>query len=136
MKAEAKDYIKDVINYNTMNKDITECISGLKIADQYNLYDVKWWIILTLHFNFLKCVQVGDVNGSDSFKTLPFNLTKDVFLLFGKKVNLMAGAKWSSPTAMQRFEAFMVWLSKNEATEEQKNEIWIASTLRNSLWRS
>ena len=35
----------------------------------------------------------------------------------------MAGAKWSSPTAMQRFEAFMVWLAKNEATEEQKNEI-------------
>jgi len=123
MSAEAKDYIKDVINYKSMEKDFTEIISGLQTADQY-LPEVKWWIILTLHFNMLKYTQVGDVNGSDSFKTLPFNLIKDVFLLLRlKKVKGKAGASLSPPTAMQKFKAFVLWLSKNEATEKQKSEI-------------
>ena len=34
-----------------------------------------------------------------------------------------AGYYWRPPIAKLRLEAFMVWLSKNEATEEQKNEI-------------
>ena len=58
-----------------------------------------------------------DVECSDSFKTLPIDLIVDLFILGG--FNLY----WKPPTTIERLKVFMVWLSANEATDKQKNDI-------------
>ena len=58
---------------------------------------------------------LNDVTATDAFKTLPFNLIKDIF---------QAKKRFRGQTKRRnRFKAFVVWLSANEASEEQKTEI-------------
>ena len=93
---------------------LPELCSGLELADHFNLQSIRVAIIEELHFG-LKEIP-NDVKGSDSFKSLPFNLIKEIFL-FVVEPGLI------SPTTKQRFDAFMVWLLENKITEEQKTEI-------------
>ena len=93
---------------------LPELCSGLELADHFNLQSIRVAIIEELHFG-LKEIP-NDVKGSDSFKSLPFNLIKEIFL-FVVEPGLI------SPTTKQRFDAFMVWLLENKVTEEQKTEI-------------
>ena len=93
---------------------LSELCSGLELADHFNLQSIRVAIIEELHFG-LKEIP-NDVKGSDSFKSLPFNLIKEIFL-FVVEPGLI------SPTTKQRFDAFMVWLLENKVTEEQKTEI-------------
>ena len=132
-QAEVKDYIKMVIaktklavsisDYSLQN-DAIELIWCLQLADHYNFKKMKTRILGTIYFFLLKRIPV-DADGLDSFKALPFNLIKDIFLL-GKNVVILNGVNgppFDPPTAIQVLQAFMVWLSENEATEEQKSEI-------------
>ena len=100
-----------------------ELVTGLKLADKYKLDFNKSIIIQQLHIS-LKHVPV-DVQSSDSFKTLPFNMIREILLLkvINHGFNDYVGR--NLPTNKQRFQAFMVWLSQNEneITEEEKNEI-------------
>ena len=91
---------------------IPDLISGLRLADQYNLTEIKEAIIHELHFD-LRIIP-DHVKASDSFKTLPFNFIKDIFLCV---------CMFDTPSALLRLKAFMVWLSQNEVTEEQQKEI-------------
>ena len=123
IEAEVKVHLKAMvirvgIDNNSIKKDITELISGVQLADQRNLLELKWFIIDSIHYLLAKPVPV-DVCESDSFKALSFNLVKDILLRRKEE----AGFSVHPTTAMQRLEAFMAWLSKNEATEEQKNEM-------------
>ena len=93
---------------------LPELCSGLELADHFNLQSIRVAIIEELHFG-LKEIP-NDVKGSDSFKSLPFNLIKEIFL-FVVEPGLI------SPTTKRRFDAFMVWLLENKVTEEQKTEI-------------
>ena len=93
---------------------LPELCSGLELADHFNLQNIKVAIIEELHFG-LKEIP-NDVKGSDSFKSLPFNLIKEIFL-FDVEPGLIP------PTTKRRFDAFMVWLLDNKVTEEQKTEI-------------
>ena len=96
--------------------DMTVLTSALKCANQYNL---------KLEFYIIKEIIVemdtlcDDDENSDSFKSLPFNLIKAIFLFDLSKIKY----KHNLPTTKQRFDAFTIWLSENEATEEQKEEI-------------
>ena len=118
IKAEVVWFINQVIfrdnNYDV--KFLLDLISGLKFANKYNLAMIKPWIIMKLYFG-LKEIP-NDVACSDSFKTLPIDLIVDLFLFRGINfINL------KRPTTMERLAVFMVWLSANEATDEQKNVI-------------
>ena len=98
-KDRVEDFVVDKIESSVTPSEGTvqlfpELISGLRLADQYNLTKIKVTIINKLN---------------NSFKTLPFNFIKDLIVHFG--------------AAVQRLNAFMVWLSENEVTEEQKKEI-------------
>ena len=93
---------------------LPELCSGLKLADHYNLPNIKAVIIEELHYG-LKEIP-NDAKSSDSFKSLPFNLIKETFLFDGTLFLHL-------PTTKQRYDAFMAWLSKNKVTEEQKIEI-------------
>ena len=84
-----------------------QLISGLKFANKCNLSLLKQWIITYLYCGLTEIPD--DVECSDSFKTLPINLIVDLFKLGG--LNL------------QNLKGFMVWLSANEATDEQRNDI-------------
>ena len=100
---------------------MTELIEGIKVADQYNLTKMKETITVELYFG-LKRIP-NDVSSSDSFKTLPFSLIKDIFLFDASSLHPLQGPRTPMPTTIERTNAFMVWYSKNEVTEEQKNEI-------------
>ena len=88
-------------------KFLPQLISGLKFANKCNLSLLKQWIITYLYCGLTEIPD--DVECSDSFKTLPINLIVDLFKLGG--LNL------------QNLKGFMVWLSANEATDEQRNDI-------------
>ena len=51
---------------------------------------------------------MNDVESSDSFKSLPFHCMKEIVARV--------------PTS-ESFKAFIVWLSKNEVTKDERNEI-------------
>ncbi len=111
-------YIQRVKHQNNANVgggrlfSLTELISGLQLADHYNLTSLKCSITLTLHID-LKSI-LNDVECSESFKTIPFNLIKDFFQM------KIGGLKLPQ---IDKTKAFMIWLSENEVTEEQKSEI-------------
>ena len=123
LKEKVEDYVKDevIVNNRKNVKFLTELTEGIKVADQYNLTKMKETITVQLYFG-LKRIP-NDVSSSDSFRTLPFSLIKDIFLFDASSLHPLQGPRTPMPTTIERTNAFMVWYSKNEVTEEQKNEI-------------
>ena len=95
---------------------LRELISALKIANQYNLEDIKFYIIERILFSFDDILS--DAESSNSFKSLPFSLIREInqFVL---PLTCLGG----QPNLKLRFDSFIIWLSENEITEEQKDEI-------------
>ena len=116
---QLEEYIIDdvIIEGDRDVKFLTELLPALKYANQYNLKECREFILQTL---FLNMGQTdGDFESSDSFKSLPFNLLRDIFL-YDSDFHVDDEVR---PTTKQRFDAFMIWTSENEVTEEQKDEI-------------
>ena len=109
-KAKVDDYIEDELP--KMGFHLPSLILGLKLADQYKLTKIKKRITVELHLKLWRIPN--EVSSSDSFKTLPFKLIKDIFL---------SRPGSTLPKALHRLKAFEVWLSKCGASEEQMNEI-------------
>ena len=64
----------------------------------------------------LDCTIIDDGESCNSFKYLPFNLIRSIFLFdFTLSYYL--------PSTQNLFDSFVIWLSENEVTEEQKEEI-------------
>ena len=114
-KDTLEDYARSYLVVNNEDNDniqfLPEIISGLKLADEYNLTNLKEIIIWELNL----CLDY-DVRAKDYFSTLPFNLMKAIVLYDGTYHSY-------PPTTKQKLEVFMLWLSKNEVTELEKNEI-------------
>ena len=94
-------------------KFLLNLIFGLKLAYEYNLSSIGESIMQWLHLNLE--VIPNDIACAEAFKSLPFNLIRGIFLY--------EATASCVPTTKQRFDAFMVWLSKNEVTQEDKIEI-------------
>ena len=117
-KNKVDEYLLDIIRDGKDVIILPELISGAKIAEMYNLSSIGSYIMLEV---FLKLKDIpNDVASSDAFKSLPFKVIRGIIL-----DNLKSEFCRRKPTTKQRFDAFMVWLSKNEAevTEEDRNEI-------------
>ena len=117
VKVKVDDYINQSILLDS-GGDIDlwpELVSGLKLANQYSLTSLEDTIIEELHFAMTFGIP-NSVKGSDSFKTLPFNLMKAIVLFDGNYQSYQS-------TTKQRLEVFMLWLSENSVTELEKNEI-------------
>ena len=117
IKSEVDDFVKLVFLRENCEdvKFLLELISGLKFANKHNLSLLKLWIIMYLYWGLKEIPD--DVECSDSFKTLPIDLIVDLFILGG--FNLY----WKPPTTIERLKVFIVWLSANEETDEQQNDI-------------
>ena len=119
-KEEVDDYIIKGILPNSGDDAyfLPELISGLKLANQYNLVVIKETILGEI-YSGLKGVPIisNNVKESESFETLEFSLIKDIFL-FGSENDISR-----EPSAIECLNAFMHWLSENDITEEQKTEI-------------
>jgi len=103
--------VEDYITFHRVK--LSELILGLKIADTYNLTSLASYITRRVFLN-LKDIP-NDVESSDSFKTLPFHKMREIIQLYNVD-------KLYVPT-FAVFEAFMIWLSENEVTNEERNEI-------------
>lgn len=98
-------------------KNLPDLILALRDADQYNLEHIKSWLCDELHCE-LKGI-LSDVKSSDTFKTLPFKLMREILLFVHSScVNIDF-----LPTTKQKLDSFMIWLSNNKITEKQKGEI-------------
>jgi len=120
LKDKLDDYITRGIikGSGKIDKFLPELILGLSIADTYNLSSIRSSIMLEVYQN-LKDIP-NDVASSDSFKTLPFNVMREIVL--DKAVFSSPSIRIDLPTK-QRFEAFVVWFSENKVTQEDENEI-------------
>jgi len=120
LKDKLDDYITRGIikGSGKIDKFLPELILGLSIADTYNLSSIRSSIMLEVYQN-LKDIP-NDVASSDSFRTLPFNVMKEIVL--NKAVYPSPSNRIDLPTK-QRFEAFVVWFSENTVTKEDENEI-------------
>ena len=99
-------------------ENLPDIILAFKYADDYNLEDLKYCITEELYCE-LKGI-LSDVKSSDTFKTLPFNLIREIFLCPASNVK-----RSFLPKTKQKLDSFMIWLSENEndVTEEQKKGI-------------
>ena len=95
-------------------ENLPDLTSALKYADDNNLHDIEFWITEELHCG-LKAI-LSDAESCDSFKTLPFNLIREIFLFDSLLTNRL-------PTTKQKLDCFMIWLSENEITEELKEKM-------------
>ena len=97
-----------------------DLISALKDADQYNLEEITKDITKEV-FCGLKVIP-DDVKCTTTFKTLPYNLISEIFLFKLDSWTLLD--LWGQiPSTKQKLDSFMIWLSENEITDEQKEEI-------------
>ena len=104
-KLAVDDYFIDQLPHSADDvQSLSELISVLKLADQNHHASVKF-ITQELHYGLKKIPR--DVKCSDAFKALPLNLIKETFI----------------NNENYGFEAFLVWLSANEITEEEKVDI-------------
>ena len=105
-----EDFIIDQLQDSAYDvQSLPEFISGLKLADQYPHLDVKKFMLQDIYLGIRKIPK--DTKCSDSFKTLSFDLIKEIF--------------YNKPPMHNNdgFEPFIVWLSANEITEEEKADI-------------
>jgi len=112
LKDEVVDCVEELVVNSVETKYVPELIEGLKLANTYSLIYIKKIIIQELNFSLSEIPD--DVSASDSFKTLPYNLMKEIMQSDDDKYYIS-----STP----RCKVFMVWLSENEITEEQKDVI-------------
>ena len=116
-KGEVENYLLQTFAFHRVN--LSELILGLKIADTYNLASLASYITRRVFFN-LKDIP-NDVESSDSFKSLSFHLMREIVL--SCVYNSYMRRRRDQPTTKQVFDAYMVWLSENEVTKEDRNEI-------------
>ena len=119
LKFAVEDYIINEVPYHAENvQSLSELISGLKLADQYRRLAVRKCIIDELHYGYGLEKIPKDVSCWDSFKTLPFNVIKEIYKLDKNALT------WNYYVPIIKynhgFEALLVWLSENEVSEEQK----------------
>ena len=118
--------IVDIISWSEV-EFLPELISGLMIADHYNLSRVTAHLIKRISSALKDIPQIPeDAQNSFSFtfRTLPFNIVKK-FLLdpHPRRSTIFVGYGYDNPTTKHRFDAFVFWLSKNEISDEEKKEI-------------
>ena len=122
-QVQAEEYAIDdkIFKCNHDVKFLTGLIPALKSANQYNLEGIKYYIIETLWISLSDCDT--DVGSTDAFKSLPFDLLRDILLFDHPDYSDHVKYEDDRTTTKERFDAFMSWLSENEVTEEQKEEI-------------
>lgn len=105
------DYMKDVISKDL--NDLSILCLALKEANQFKLENMKNHMIKKM-FYWLK---ENEWCQDDSFKFLPFNLIRDLFLFTPSQ------SEYEKPTTKQKFDSFLIWLSENDPSDDQKGEI-------------
>ena len=103
---------------------LPKLISGLMLAEQFKLDAVKDLIKLELHESLKDIPHIPDVvEDSLSFKFLPYSLMKDILLYEKEEFSDIMIIKDSTPSTRQKFDAFMFWLSENDCSVEEKEDI-------------
>jgi len=115
-KDEVVNFVKSELRKCGLGKNkfnFQELILALKCAYQYKA-DPD--IITLINEDLLYGLwDISNNEEIESFKTLPFNWLKDIFTIDSTYLFYL--------TTKRRFDSFIIWLSNNEATEDQKKEI-------------
>ena len=120
LKDDILMHLLDIIPKSGEDGDaLPELLKSLMLAEQLKLDDIKNALVREL-YKSLKGVDSDCV----AMKQISCNLLKEI-LLYGKtkKSENDDKADWRTPSTKNLFDAFVLWLSENDCTDEDKKEI-------------
>ena len=121
-----ENYISDWLPDTGVNcGSLPELVSGLMLAEQFKLDDIKAELLLELYTSLKDIPHIPDVVESyDNFKILPFSLVKEI-LLFDWIDYVAVDGAFVPPTTKERFDAFVFWLNDNDSAcnDQDKQDI-------------
>ena len=93
------------------------------LAEKFKLEFIRDVLLLELFRSLKDIPHIPDVVlNSEEFKTLPFNLVKDI-LLFDTTVLVFGPKSVGIPSTKERFDAFVFWLTENACSNNDKKRI-------------
>ena len=121
-----KDQLEDYLRFEKIpssGEDLTflsQLLTGLKLADQYNLFAIEECIIEELFYSLwgILLSSRNDSFNHDAFKNLSLKLMKKIVLYPKPEAN-----DRKASTTKERFDAFILWLSSNNISDNDKEEI-------------
>ncbi len=119
-----RDVLEDFLRFQkipTSGEDLTflpELISGLKLAEHYNLSSIEACIIEELH-HCLWLVIDNSMNRDNSFRSISYESMKKIVLFQKPKDD-----ERRATSTKERFDAFMYWLNDKEISMEEKSVIF------------
>merc|ERR1719180_181011 len=82
--------------------DMAELTAALKCANQFNLKKIEDRIIEEIIYEL--SYVIDDDESTDSFKSLPFNLIRSIFLF-----DLSGLCPFRLPSTKRSFDSFVIW---------------------------
>ena len=101
-----------------------ELVKSLIIAENLNLDTIKTLLVRELY----KCICLGvdyvvDSNCQLAIKQIPFKLLKEIMLFGETNESENVDVDEDPQMTFNRFDIFVLWLSDNECTDEDKKEM-------------
>ena len=117
-----KHLLKIIVGSGTDLDVFPELVKSLIIAENLNLDTIKTLLVRELY----KCICLGvdyvvDSNCELAIKQIPFKLLKEI-MLFGETKE-SENIDEDPQITFNRFDVFVLWLSVNECTDEDKKEM-------------
>mgnify|MGYP002050172307 CR=1 FL=1 len=125
LKDDVEKHLLKIIPGSGADWDVfPELVKSLIIAENLNLDTIKTSLVRELY----KCICIGDDYVVDSncqlaIKQIPFKLLKEIMLFGETNESENVDVDEDPQMTFSRFEVFVMWLSDNECTDEDKKEI-------------
>jgi len=123
LKDDIQKHLLEIIPGSGADWDVfPELVNSLMLAEQLKLETIKTALVRELYKSIDEAVLDSDCEAA--MKQISCNLLKEI-LLFGESKDFenVDEDDFRIPTATDRLEAFVLWLSENECTDEDKKEI-------------
>ena len=118
-----KDILEDFLRFQKIpasGEDLSflpELITGLQVAEQYNLAAIEGCIIEELYYCLW--LVVDNLDRNNTFRSLSYNQMKRIVLFPKPKDNDRKAA-----TTKERFDAFIYWVKDKEISTDEKSDIF------------
>ena len=121
LKADIQQYLLEVIPKSGLNcGSLPDLVESLMLTEQFKLDTIKKTLITELYSSLGGLSHIPDVvKNSDALKNLPYNLLNDIYWGPDKEDE----DEDRLPDDKDCFDAFVFWLSENDCTDEEKENI-------------
>ena len=130
LKEDIQQYILEIVPMSGINcGSLPELVESLMLAEQLKLDTIKSALVLELYTSLEDVPHIPDVvQNFEAFQQLPLNLLKEILLYQetddeDEEIEDEYEEDSRSPVTKDRFDSFVVWLSKNNCPGEDKKVI-------------